>query len=138
MDPEKAAMDHSPSGSEHNHVEHHDGINGAAGERRGSRYEHNVARKGSISASIDEAFTTSGGRRKSSVRNLDYVDHREGDDRAEEAKGRDSAAFDDKYWYSPNFIGTLLAIGFSFMAGIGGKHPAPAAFGSCNTVKQTY
>lgn len=54
------------------------------------------------------------------VRNVDYVDHRDGDDRAEEAKGRDAAAFNGKYWYSANFIGTLLAIGFSFMAGIGG------------------
>lgn len=63
------------------------------------------------------------GRRASNVsnnRHIDYVDHRENDDRADEAKGRDAAAFGGNYWYSKNFIGTMLAIGFSFMAGIGG------------------
>ena len=70
--------------------------------------------------SLSEAITTAGGRRASVVRDVEYVDHREGDDRADEAKGRDSKGFKDNYWYSANFIGTLLAIGFSFMAGIGG------------------
>lgn len=69
---------------------------------------------------LEDAVTTAG-RRGSDTRDLDYVDHREGDDRAEAAKGRDSAAFKDGYWCSANFIGTLLAIGFSFMAGIGGE-----------------
>ena len=70
--------------------------------------------------SFGEAVTTSG-RHANVVRDLNYVDHREGDDRADEAKGRDSQGFKNNYWYSANFIGTLLAIGFSFMAGIGGK-----------------
>lgn len=86
--------------------------------RRGSA-TGSQKRRGSVTASIEDAFTTSG--RRASAHNIDYVDHREGDDRAEAAKGRDSENFDGKYWYSANFIGTLLAIGFSFMAGIGGR-----------------
>lgn len=92
-----------------------------AAERRGStgsKYEANVARRGSLSSALDNAV---GGNRRGSVRDLDYVDHLEGDDRAEAAKGKDSAGFNNQYWYSANFIGTLLAIGFSFMAGIGGS-----------------
>lgn len=66
------------------------------------------------------SFSGSLTHRNNDHHNLDFHDHRENDDRAEEAKGRDSAGFNDKYWYSANFIGTLLAIGFSFAAGIGG------------------
>lgn len=77
-------------------------------------------RRGSFAASVEDAISTAG-RRASDARDFHYVDHREGDDRADAAKGRDSAAMKDRYWYSANFIGTLLAIGFSFMAGIGGK-----------------
>jgi hypothetical protein len=76
---------------------------GSQGGRRGSAIAHVFAPN-----------------RNEGLRDTHYVDHREGDDRAEEAKGRDAAAFKGNYWYSPNFIGTLLAIGFSFMAGIGG------------------
>lgn len=46
--------------------------------------------------------------------------HRESDDRAEEAKGRNSDRFEKKYWLSVNYIGTLFAIGIAFMGGIGG------------------
>lgn len=49
-----------------------------------------------------------------------YVDHREGDDRADEAKGRNADKYDKKYWLSVNYIGTLFAIGMAFMGGIGG------------------
>lgn len=107
-------------------VEHVPRNNSTASQR-----QYNVARKGSLSASIDQAFSTD---RRGSVRDLEYVDHRENDDRADEAKGRDSAAFDGKYWYSANFIGTLLAIGFSFMAGIGGKQPSLTVFRSVRSI----
>jgi hypothetical protein len=50
-----------------------------------------------------------------------YIDHRANDDRAEEAKGRNSDKFEKKYWLSVNFIGTMFAIGMAFMGGIGGK-----------------
>lgn len=50
-----------------------------------------------------------------------YIDHRENDDRADEAKGRYADAYDNKYWLSVNYIGTLFAIGVAFMGGIGGK-----------------
>lgn len=82
--------------------------------------EHLEAAPHSRRQSIEDILTTTG-RRGSDTRDINYVDHREGDDRAEAAKGRDSAAFKENYWYSANFIGTLLAIGFSFMAGIGGE-----------------
>ena len=49
-----------------------------------------------------------------------YIDHRENDDRAEEAKGRNSDKYDKNYWLSVNYIGTLFAIGIAFMGGIGG------------------
>lgn len=91
-------------------------------ERDSSASSHppyeNVSRRGSLSSALGNAVGTG---RRGSLRDIRYVDHREGDDRAEAAKGKDSAGFNDKYWYSANFIGTLLAIGFSFMAGIGGK-----------------
>ncbi|KAK3111051.1 hypothetical protein LTR53_014067 [Teratosphaeriaceae sp. CCFEE 6253] len=47
-------------------------------------------------------------------------DHRENDDRTEEARGRNADKFDAKYWTSVNFIGTMFAIGMAFMGGIGG------------------
>jgi hypothetical protein len=50
-----------------------------------------------------------------------YVDHREFDDRAEVAKGRNADKYEQKYWLSVNYIGTLFAIGMAFMGGIGGK-----------------
>ena len=49
-----------------------------------------------------------------------YVDHRANDDRADEAKGKNSDKYDGKYWLSVNYIGTLFAIGMAFMGGIGG------------------
>lgn len=49
------------------------------------------------------------------------IDHRENDDRADEAKGKDADAIDKSYWYSMRFLGTMFAIGTSFMGGIGGK-----------------
>lgn len=90
-----------------------------------------AGRRGSFAASLEAGMT---GRRASDARDVNYVDHREGDDRAEEAKGRDSAAFNDKYWYSANFIGTLLAIGFSFMAGIGGATSCSIVPTSCSSI----
>lgn len=46
--------------------------------------------------------------------------HREDDDRADEAKGRNADEMDKKYWLSVNYIGTMFAIGMAFMGGIGG------------------
>lgn len=53
--------------------------------------------------------------------NSDYVDHRENDDRADEARGRNADKFGKNYWLSVNFIGTMFAIGMAFAGGIGGK-----------------
>ena len=50
-----------------------------------------------------------------------YVDHRDNDDRADEAKGRNADKFDKSYWLSWRYIGTLFAIGMAFMGGIGGE-----------------
>jgi hypothetical protein len=50
-----------------------------------------------------------------------YLDHREGDDRGEEAIGRTADQFDNKYWLSMNFLGTMFAIGTAFAGGIGGE-----------------
>lgn len=44
-----------------------------------------------------------------------YVDHRENDDRADEAKGRYAEAYNKHYWLSVNYIGSLFAIGMAFM-----------------------
>lgn len=46
--------------------------------------------------------------------------HRDFDDRAESAKGRNSDKYEKKYWLSVNYIGTMFAIGIAFMGGIGG------------------
>ena len=71
------------------------------------------------------SFSSKGGddveaiqQRKMSIQQLE---HRDDDDRAEEAKGRNSDAIDRKYWFSVNFIGSMFAIGMSFMGGIGGQ-----------------
>ncbi|KXT05063.1 hypothetical protein AC579_1020 [Pseudocercospora musae] len=48
------------------------------------------------------------------------MNHRDDDDRAEEAKGRNADQIDGKYWLSVNYIGTMFAIGMAFMGGIGG------------------
>ncbi|KAK3679250.1 hypothetical protein LTR78_000811 [Recurvomyces mirabilis] len=48
------------------------------------------------------------------------MQHREDDDRADEAKGRNADQMDRKYWLSVNYIGTMFAIGMAFMGGIGG------------------
>lgn len=47
-------------------------------------------------------------------------DHRDTDDRGEEAMGRNADKFEKRYWLSVNYIGTLFAIGVAFMGGIGG------------------
>lgn len=52
-----------------------------------------------------------------------YVDHRDNDDRADVAKGRNSDKYEKRYWLSINYIGTLFAIGMAFMGGIGGDSP---------------
>ncbi|PIA92163.1 hypothetical protein CB0940_09972 [Cercospora beticola] len=56
----------------------------------------------------------------SDIRDPSYVDHRADDDRADEAKGRNSDKIDKSYWLSVNFLGTMFAIGMAFMGGIGG------------------
>ena len=60
-----------------------------------------------------------GGRRGSVEAAI--MEHREDDDRADEAKGRNSDQMDKKYWLSVNYIGTMFAIGMAFMGGIGGS-----------------
>lgn len=54
-----------------------------------------------------------------------YHEHRETDDRGEEAMGRNADTFDKRYWLSVNYIGTLFAIGVAFMGGIGGSYTFP-------------
>lgn len=54
-----------------------------------------------------------------------YIDHRADDDRADEAKGRNSDKIDKKYWFSVNYIGTMFAVGMAFMGGIGGVMICP-------------
>ncbi|KAF2112623.1 fungal trichothecene efflux pump [Lophiotrema nucula] len=46
--------------------------------------------------------------------------HRLDDDRAEEAKGRNSDQIPKEYWYSWRFLGSMFAVGLAFMGGIGG------------------
>lgn len=60
-----------------------------------------------------------------------YVDHRDNDDRADEAKGRNSNKFEKRYWLSVNYLGTLFAIGMAFMGGIGGMLPRSIDSLSC-------
>jgi hypothetical protein len=66
----------------------------------GSKHQHSIARRGSLTDGIDGAFATD---RRGSVRDLEYRDHRDRDHRADEAKGRDPAAFNDRNWCSANF-----------------------------------
>ena len=47
-------------------------------------------------------------------------EHRDTDDRGEEAMGRNADTFEKRYWLSVNYIGTMFAIGVAFMGGIGG------------------
>jgi hypothetical protein len=49
-----------------------------------------------------------------------HHEHRETDDRREEAMGRNADKFEKRYWLSVNYIGTMFAIGVAFMGGIGG------------------
>lgn len=60
-------------------------------------------------------------RRRSSTVSIDQLQHRNFDDRTEEAKGRMSNDVDPSYWYSWRFLGSLFAVGMAFMGGIGGK-----------------
>jgi hypothetical protein len=60
-------------------------------------------------------------RGSADVPGVAFVDHRENDDRAAEAMGRNADQFDRKYWLSINFLGTMFAIGMAFMGGIGGE-----------------
>ncbi|KAF2708439.1 MFS general substrate transporter [Pleomassaria siparia CBS 279.74] len=50
----------------------------------------------------------------------DIADHRENDDRAEDARGRNSDKIDPRYWYSWRFLGSMFAVGLAFTGGIGG------------------
>lgn len=49
-----------------------------------------------------------------------HNEHRDTDDRGEEAMGRNADKFEKRYWLSVNYIGTMFAIGVAFMGGIGG------------------
>ena len=72
----------------------------------------------------DSLHVEGAGRRGSSkadIRDPADIDHRANDDRADEAKGRNSDKIDKRYWLSINYIGTLFAIGMAFMGGIGGR-----------------
>lgn len=53
-----------------------------------------------------------GGRRRGSA-DFANAQHREDDDRADEAKGRNADQMDSKYWLSVNYIGTMFAIGMA-------------------------
>ena len=59
--------------------------------------------------------------RSRDIHDPSYVDHRADDDRAEEAKGKNSDKIGKEYWLSVNFLGTMFAIGMAFMGGIGGE-----------------
>ena len=67
-----------------------------------------------------EKDAENGGPFRRSSADAAFAQHREDDDRAEEAKGRNADQMDDKYWLSVNYIGTMFAIGMAFMGGIGG------------------
>jgi len=60
---------------------------------------------------------------KSSTHHLDSTHHFNGaddDDRAPEARGRNTDQFDKNYWRSWRFVGSMLAIGLGFCGGTGG------------------
>lgn len=58
--------------------------------------------------------------RGAALDDVSFIDHRDNDDRAEEAMGRNSDKYEKRYWLSVNYIGSLFAIGMAFMGGIGG------------------
>lgn len=72
----------------------------------------------------DEKAEHGGQHPRDYVGDATVMNHREDDDRAEEAKGRNADQIDGKYWLSVNYIGTMFAIGMAFMGGIGGKNVA--------------
>lgn len=55
----------------------------------------------------------------------DVVDHRENDDRTDEAKGFTAEKVDKSYWYSWRFLGSMFAAGTAFMGGIGSEFLRP-------------
>lgn len=76
---------------------------------------------------IDEKSDTAHLEHRAGSTDVDRIEaatqfqHRETDDRADEAKGRNSDKYERKYWLSVNYIGTMFAIGIAFMGGIGGR-----------------
>lgn len=74
-----------------------------------------------IQTAPDERHLEHGDASRNNSTTHHVVDHRESDDRAEEAKGRFAESYDKRYWLSVNYIGTLFAIGMAFMGGIGGE-----------------
>lgn len=60
----------------------------------------------------------------------DIVDHRENDDRTEEAKGFTVEKVDRSYWYSWRFLGSMFAAGTAFMGGIGSEFLRPQSLTS--------
>lgn len=72
------------------------------------------------STSHHEGDAEHGGHQGLTSTDVAMMQHREDDDRADEAKGRDADQMDKKYWLSVNYIGTMFAIGMAFMGGIGG------------------
>lgn len=83
--------------------------------------EKHVDRSSSPDTAVERTEHLEAGVKERSHDDPAYVDHREGDDRGEEAKGRNSDKYEKKYWLSVNYIGTLFAIGMAFMGGIGGQ-----------------
>jgi hypothetical protein len=59
---------------------------------------------------------------KVSAQHLEDTHHldNDDDDRAPEARGRNADQFDEKYWRSWRFLGSMLAIGLGFCGGTGG------------------
>ena len=85
-----------------------------------------------VSDSNDGQHLENGDANRNNSQAHHYVDHRENDDRAEEAKGRFAESYDKKYWLSVNYIGSMFAIGMAFMGGIGGTAKLVSdLFGDC-------
>jgi hypothetical protein len=78
-------------------------------------------RQSAASAEKRENGELENGDRRVSATDAATIEHREDDDRADEAKGRNADQMDRKYWLSVNYIGTMFAIGMAFMGGIGGS-----------------
>ena len=74
-----------------------------------------------LSASHNEGDAEHGRHAGLTPADIALMQHREDDDRADEAKGRNADQMDKKYWLSVNYIGTMFAIGMAFMGGIGGS-----------------